>query len=293
MRNFKRAMAGVALLVCCGPAAAYTDYEHALDHLKLKSHAVLIVDQDSGETLADKNADLVLPVASLTKLMTALVLIDAALPGDELLEITADDVDRAKHTPSRLKVGTKLSRNELLLLALMASENRSALTLSRNYPGGRAAFVAQMNAKARALGMMHTVFADPAGLSDSSVSTARDVHKLLSAAYAQPMIRMYSTQREYTVYAGKQRLKFGNSNRLVRSRAWDIGLQKTGYTLEAGRCLVLHARVANRNLAMVFLDSWGKLTRYGDASRVRQGVERLSRRNKGQTPATARAAGAP
>jgi len=173
----------------------------------------------------------------------------------------------------------------------MASENRAALTLSRSYPGGRAAFVAQMNAKARALGMMNTVFADPAGLSDSSVSTARDVHKLLSAAYAQPMIRMYSTQREYTVYAGKQRLKFGNSNRLVRSRAWDIGLQKTGYTLEAGRCLVLHARVANRNVAMIFLDSWGKLTRYGDASRVRQGVERL--RRKGQTPATARAAGAP
>jgi len=292
MQNFiKRGIAGLALCVCCGPAAAYTDYAHALDHLKLKSHAVLVVDQDSGETLADKNADLVLPVASLTKLMTALVLLDAALPGDELLEITADDIDRAKRTPSRLKVGTKLSRNELLLLALMASENRAALTLSRNYPGGRAAFVAQMNAKARALGMMNTVFADPAGLSDSSVSTARDVHKLLSAAYAQPMIRMYSTQREYTVYAGKQRLKFGNSNRLVRSRAWDIGLQKTGYTLEAGRCLVLHARVANRNVAMIFLDSWGKLTRYGDASRVRQGVERL--RRKGQTPATARAAGAP
>lgn len=292
MRNFKRAMAGVALLVCCGPAAAYTDYEHPLDTLKLKSHAVLVVDQDSGETLADKNADLVLPVASLTKLMTALVVIDSALPGDELLEITADDVDRDKRTPSRLKVGTKLSRNELLLLALMASENRSALTLSRHYPGGRAAFVAQMNAKARALGMMNTVFADPAGLSDSSVSTARDVHKLLAAAYAQPMIRMYSTQREYTVYAGKQRLKFGNSNRLVRSRGWNIDLQKTGYTLEAGRCLVLHTRVANRNVAMIFLDSWGKLTRYADASRVRQGVERLSRR-KGQTPATARAAGAP
>jgi D-alanyl-D-alanine endopeptidase (penicillin-binding protein 7) len=292
MRNFiGRAMTGLALLACYGTASAHTDYAHALDHLKLKSHAVLVVDQDSGETLADKNADLVLPVASLTKLMTALVVLDAAMPGDELLEITADDVDRAKRTPSRLKVGTKLSRNELLLLALMASENRAALTLSRNYPGGRAAFVAQMNAKARALGMMNTVFADPAGLSDSSVSTARDVHKLVNAAYVQPVIRMYSTQREYTVYAGKQRLKFGNSNRLVRSRAWDIDLQKTGYTLEAGRCLVLHARVANRKVAMIFLDSWGKLTRYADASRVRQGVERLSRR-KGH-PAAVRTAAAP
>ncbi len=281
----------LALSVLPCTATAYTDYAHALDNLKLKSHAVLVVDQDSGETLADKNADLVLPVASLTKLMTALVVLDAALPGDELLEITAEDIDRAKRTPSRLKVGLKLSRNELLLLALMASENRSALTLSRNYPGGRAAFVAQMNAKARALGMMNTIFADPAGLSDSSVSTARDVHKLLSAAYVQPVIRMYSTQRQYTVYAGKQRLKFGNSNRLVNSRAWNIDLQKTGYTQEAGRCLVLHTRVANRNLAMIFLDSWGKLTRYGDASRVRQGVEHLNRR-KGQ-PAAVRAAATP
>ena len=273
-----------------GAAFAYTDYEHPLDTLKLKSHAVLIVDQDSGETLADKNADLVVPVASLTKLMTALVVLDAAQPGDEMLEITKDDVDTDKYTPSRLKVGTTLSRNELLLLALMASENRAALTLSRNYPGGRSAFIAAMNAKARALGMTATFFADPAGLSDSSVSTARDVHKLVSAAYVQPVIRMYSTQRGYTVKAGRKLLKFGNSNRLVRSRSWNIGLQKTGYTQEAGRCLALHARVGNRNVAMIFLDSWGKLTRYADASRVRAGVERLSRR---KSQGASRAAGSP
>ena len=268
------------LLLCSGAASAYTDYAHPLDTLKIKSHVALVVDQDSGEIIADKNADIVVPVASLTKLMTALVVLDAALPGDELLEISTDDVDRDKRTPSRLKVGTQLTRNDLLLLALMASENRAALALSRNYPGGRTEFIAQMNAKARALGMDNTHFADPAGLSDSSVSTARDVHKLVTAAYVQPVIRMYSTRRDHTVQIGKQRLRFGNSNRLVRSRDWDIGLQKTGYTLEAGRCLALHARVGQRNIAMVFLDSWGRLTRYADATRVRRGIERLDRRRE-------------
>lgn len=280
-------LAGSLLLVCSGMASAYTDYEHPLDTLKLKSHAVLVVDLDSGETLADKNADLVVPVASLTKLMTALVVLDAALPGDELLEITDADIDRDKRTPSRLKTGTRLTRNELLMLALMASENRAALALSRSHPGGRLAFIAEMNAKARSLGMMNTHFADPAGLSDSSVSTARDVHKLVTAAYVQPLIRMYSTQRAFTVRVGGQPLKYGNSNRLVGSRAWSIGLQKTGYTQEAGRCLAMTAQLAGRNVAMVFLDSWGRLTRYADASRVRAGVERLGRKGRASAKAAA------
>jgi D-alanyl-D-alanine endopeptidase (penicillin-binding protein 7) len=274
------------LLAFCGAAAAApdTDEQHVLDGLKLKSNAVLVVDQDTGETLADKNADVVLPIASLTKLMTALVVLDSGLPGDSVLEITSDDVDREKHTPSRLAVGTRLSRDELLLLALMASENRAAMALSRHYPDGRAAFVARMNARAQVLGMRDTHFADPAGLSNSSVSTARDLQKLVAAAYEQPLIRDYTTRHDYTVRVGKRLWKFGNSNRLVRAKSWNIGLQKTGFTNEAGRCLVLQARVANRRLAMIFLDSFGKLTRYGDARRVRQGLERVDR--KGRNAAT-------
>jgi D-alanyl-D-alanine endopeptidase (penicillin-binding protein 7) len=280
------------LLASCGTAAAHTDYLHPLDTLKLKSHAVIVVDQDTGETLADKNADLVVPVASLTKLMTALVVLESGLPGDERLEVGSEDVDRDKRTPSRLTVGTRLTRDELLVLALMASENRASLTLSRHYPGGRPAFLARMNARARDIGMANTYFADPAGLSDSSVSTARDVHKLVTAAYAEPVIRQYSTRRDFTVRVGGKPLKYGNSNRLVRQKSWDIGLQKTGYTLEAGRCLALHARVGNRNVAMIFLDSWGKLTRYADAARVRQGVERLDRKKGARPTPTAATTGA-
>ena len=245
-----------------------------LDRLALKSGAVLVVDQDSGETLAMKNADAVLPIASLTKVMTAFVILDSAQPLDEMLEITSEDTDREKRTPSRLKVGTRLSRDDLLLLSLMASENRAAMALSRNYPGGREAFVARMNAKAQALGMASTHFADAAGLSSRSVSTARDLHRLLTAADAQPLIRDYTTRSDHTVRVARNRkLTFINSNRLVRRANWDIELQKTGYTNEAGRCLVMQARVANRRLAMIFLNSVGKLTRYGDASRVRTRLE--------------------
>ena len=252
-----------------------------LDRLALKSGAVLVVDQDSGETLAMKNADAVLPIASLTKVMTAFVILDSAQPLDEMLEITSEDTDREKRTPSRLKVGTRLSRDDLLLLSLMASENRAAMALSRNYPGGREAFVARMNAKARALGMASTHFADAAGLSSRSVSTARDLHRLLTAADAQPLIRDYTTRSDHTVRVARNRkLTFINSNRLVRRANWDIELQKTGYTNEAGRCLVMQARVANRRLAMIFLNSVGKLTRYGDASRVRTRLELEDRRRQ-------------
>jgi len=252
-----------------------------LDRLALKSGAVLVVDQDSGETLAMKNADAVLPIASLTKVMTAFVIVDSAQPLDEMLEITSDDIDHEKRTPSRLKVGTRLSRDDLLLLSLMASENRAAMALSRNYPGGREAFVARMNAKARALGMASTHFADAAGLSSRSVSTARDLHRLLTAADAQPLIRDYTTRSDHTVRVARNRkLTFINSNRLVRRANWDIELQKTGYTNEAGRCLVMQARVANRRLAMIFLNSVGKLTRYGDASRVRTRLELEDRRRQ-------------
>ncbi|HUR41967.1 MAG TPA: D-alanyl-D-alanine endopeptidase [Verrucomicrobiae bacterium] len=243
------------------------------ERLALKSRSFLVIDQDSGELIAAKNADAVLPVASLTKIMTALVVLDAKQPLDEMLVITADDVDREKRTPSRLRVGARLSRDDLMILSLMASENRAATALSRNYPGGRAAFIAKMNEKARALGMKSTRFADAAGLSRNSVSSARDLHLLLTEAATHPLINAYSTRQQHTVRVGRQRLKFGSSNRLVRHSSWNIEMQKTGYTNEAGRCLLMQARVANRRLAMVFLDSVGKLTRYGDAARVRRQVE--------------------
>lgn len=283
-----RAVAGAFLFTVTGIAAAAdapaADSQPLLDRLALKSGAVLVVDQDSGEMLAMKNADKVLPVASLTKVMTALVVIEAAQPGDEILEITAEDIDREKRTPSRLKVGTRLSRDDLMLLSLMASENRAASALGRNYPGGRPAFLARMNARARALGMHSTHFADAAGLSSRSVSTARDLHKLLTAADAEPLIRDYSTRRQHTVrVAGKRKVTFINSNRLVR-RGWDIELQKTGFTNEAGRCLVMQTRVANRRLAMIFLNSVGKLTRYGDAARVRTRLELEDRKRGSARP---------
>jgi serine-type D-Ala-D-Ala endopeptidase (penicillin-binding protein 7) len=261
--------------IAAEPTAVKVSSQPILDRLALKSGAVLVVDQDTGETLAMKNADKVLPIASLTKVMTAFVVLDSAQPLDEILEITTDDIDREKRTPSRLKVGTRLSRDDLLILALMASENRAASALSRHYPGGRASFIDEMNAKARELGMRHTHFADPAGLSSRSVSTARDLHILLTAADAQPVIRDYSTRQRHTVRVARNRpLTFVSSNRLVRYAGnWDIELQKTGFTNEAGRCLVMQAKVADRRLAMIFLNSVGKLTRYGDASRVRTRLE--------------------
>lgn len=264
----------------------------SVNALGFKSTAVLVVDQDSGETVAAKNADRVLPIASLTKLMTALVVIESAQPMDEVLQISSEDVDTEKHTLSRLRVGTRLSRDELLLLALMSSENRAAMALSRHYPGGRPAFLAAMNAKARKLDMHFSHFADPAGLSMHSVSTARDLHRLLTAAYAQPLIRNYSTQTKGTVKVNQRKLTFINSNRMVRaSNDWDIELQKTGFTNEAGRCLVMQATVESRRLAMVFLDSAGKLTRYGDAARVRKKIAQQAKTAQRQ-PAHAVAASA-
>lgn len=256
----------------------------------LKSKAVLVLDQDSGEILAARNADTVMPVASLTKLMTALVVLEAELPMDEILQIGKDDVDREKNTTSRLQVGTPLTRDEMLLLSLMSSENRAAQALSRHYPGGRPAFLAAMNEKAAELGMTSTHFADAAGLSTRSVSTARDLQKLLAAAHAQPLIRDYSTRLEKTLRVNRRPLKFINSNRLVRKAGgWDIGMQKTGFTNEAGRCLMMQATVEGRRLAMVFLDSVGTLTRYADATRVRRELEREARTSRtppGASPAS-------
>jgi serine-type D-Ala-D-Ala endopeptidase (penicillin-binding protein 7) len=245
----------------------------------LRSNSVLVVDQDTGETLISKNADDVVPIASLTKLMTALVVLDAHQPMDQVLEVSDDDVDQVKHTRSRLVVGTRLSRSDMLLLALMASENRAALTLSESYPGGRKAFVAQMNIKARALGMTSSHFADPAGLSDETTSTARDLLRLLNAADEHAVIRRDSTQPEATVMVRRREMTFVNTDRMVRSGRddWDIELQKTGFTNEAGRCLVMRATTLNRTLSMVFLNSVGTLTRFADARRVREQLAHTSR----------------
>jgi len=243
--------------------------------LRLKSGVVLVVDQKTGEELAAQHADTVQPIASLTKLMTALVITDAAQPMDEVIEITRDDIDRIKHSYSRLAPGLKFTRRELLLLALMSSENRAASALARHYPGGTPAFVRAMNARAKSLGMAHTHYVDSNGLSSGNVSTARDLVRLVNAAYKVPLIREFSTHVEQTVKPGRRSMHFVSSNRLVRAKNdWRIGLQKTGYTNEAGRCLVMQATVKGRPLVMVLLDSDGKLTRFADAQRVRSWLER-------------------
>lgn len=248
------------------------------DELDIKSSVALVVDQQTGEVLYAKNETAVLPIASLTKLMTALVVVEAGQPLDEMIEITSADVDTEKHSQSRLAVGTRLSRENLLLLALMSSENRAAHALGRNYPGGLQAFVTAMNRRAGSLGMKHSSFSDPTGLSPRNTSTAQDLVRLTNAAYQHALIRDFSTRKEHTVLARKQLLQFGTSNRLVRSgQDWNIGLQKTGFTNEAGRCLIMQATVDERPLAMVFLDSTGTLTRYGDAARVRRWLQQNAR----------------
>lgn len=243
------------------------------DHLELNSSVALVVDQDTNEVLFSKNDGAVLPIASLTKLMTGLVVADANLSMDELITITEDDVDVYKGSRSRLSVGTTLTRGELMHLALMSSENRAAHALGRTFPGGMQPFVKLMNAKARELGMFDTRYVEPTGLLSQNQSSARDLATLVSVAYQRPILRDLSTSPSHQLALGNRVLQFNNSNRLVRSPDWDIGLQKTGYISEAGRCLVMQAKVAGRKLIMVFLDSSGKLARVQDAERVRRWVE--------------------
>lgn len=247
----------------------------ASDPLDLKSSVALVVDQDTHEVLLSKNDHAVLPIASITKLMTGLLISQAHLPMDESITITQDDVDTEKFSSSRLAVGTTLTRAELLHLALMASENRAAHALGRTFPGGLDVFVTQMNAKARLLGMTDTRYVEPTGLSSRNQSSARDLATLVNVAHSDPLLRELSTSPSYEVAVGRKTLQFNNTNRLVKSPSWDIGLQKTGYISEAGRCLVMQAQVAGRKIIMVFLDSAGKFSRLGDAERVRNWVESL------------------
>ena len=247
--------------------------------LALRSAAALVISQDDGQLLYAKNTDAVMPIASITKLMTAMVILDAGLPLDEPITITRQDVDRLKGTKSRLGLGLTLPRRELLRLALMASENRAAATLARSYPGGTDAFVHAMNLKAKQLGMQDTRFVDATGLSPNNVSTALDLAVLVNAGYHYPLIRDYSTTESVRLaFRGSRKMRalaFRNSNSLVRSAQWEIGLQKTGYISEAGRCLVMQARISTRPVIIVLLDSWGKFTRVGDANRIKRWVEAL------------------
>ncbi|MEY4764211.1 MAG: hypothetical protein RI907_884 [Pseudomonadota bacterium] len=249
---------------------------HTQDPLDLKSSVALVVDQDTNEVLFAKNSEAVLPIASLTKLMTAMVTVEAQVSLDDLITITDEDVDTEKNSSSRLMVGSTLSRGELLHLALMSSENRAAHALGRTFPGGLPAFLTRMNAKARSLGMADTRYVDPTGLNSGNQSTAKDLAALVKAAYQQPLIRELSTSPEYAVKLGRRQVQFRNTNSLVRNPSWDIGLQKTGYIVEAGRCLVMQARMAGRKLIMVFLDSSGKYSRQADAERVRRWIENAS-----------------
>lgn len=245
-------------------------------HLALQSSAVLVLDQATGAILYEKNPDAVLPIASITKLMTAMVVLDAAPDLNERLAISEDDVDLVKGTRSRLKVGTHLEREEMLRLALMSSENRAASALSRHYPGGREAFVAAMNRKAQALGLADTRFLDATGLTAANVSSPRDLAKMVDAAYRYPLIREFSTAADGEFSIAGRSQQFRNTNTLVKSPTWEIGLSKTGYISEAGKCLVMQAWLKHKPTIIVLLDSWGKMTRIGDANRIKRWVESAS-----------------
>ena len=258
----------------------------AHDELELKSSVALVIDQDTREVLFRKNDHAVLPIASLTKLMTGVIISGAKLPMDEMITLTQDDVDTEKGSSSRLRVGTSLTRGEMLHLALMSSENRAANALGRTYPGGMAVFVSLMNAKAKLLGMTDTRYVEPTGLSSRNQSSAQDLAALVSAAHADPVLREFSTSPGYQVAVGNRTLQYNNTNRLTKNPEWDIGLQKTGYISEAGQCLVMQTKIAGRKLIMVFLDSAGKLSRLGDAERVRRWVEANPMANPVVNPVT-------
>ena len=258
------------------------------DALDLRSSVALVIDQDTHEVLLRKNDQAVLPIASLTKLMTGLVISDANLVQSEMITITQEDVDTEKGSSSRLAVGSVLSRGDLLHLALMSSENRAAHALGRTFPGGMPSFVKAMNDRAKGLGMASTHYVEPTGLSSRNQSSATDLAVLVGAAYDVPLLRELSTSPGAEVAVGRRTLQYNTTNRLVKSPNWDIGLQKTGYISEAGQCLVMQTKVAGRKIIMVFLDSAGKLSRIADAERVRRWVENQNARS---TVASANSAG--
>ncbi len=271
-------MKRIAFLLCVLFLSLSNVYAQDLDldlNLSLKSHAVMVYDAQNNETIYDKNVDNIMPIASITKLMMAMVVLDAKVPLDEKITIQSADIDTLKKTRSRLQVGASLARHELLHLALMSSENRAAAALGRAFPGGVNAFVDAMNNKARELEMHDSYFVEPTGLSAGNVSTARDLAKMVSAAYQYDEIRYYSTTTRHVVKPRnkKHRLHYANTNGLLYSDHWQIDVSKTGFLNEAGRCLVMRAKVAGKPVVIVLLNSWGKNTRIGDANRVRKWME--------------------
>jgi serine-type D-Ala-D-Ala endopeptidase (penicillin-binding protein 7) len=249
---------------------------------KLGSAAVLVKDQHTGEFLVSKQAEVPMPIASITKLMTAMVVLDARLDLNDFIKIEESDKDKLRNSHSHLPVGTVLARRDALLVALMASENRAARALGRTFPGGVQALVNAMNEKARSLALTETKFEDPAGLSEGNVSSARDLSRLVEQACRYPLICAFSTQPEATILSGRKLLQFSNTNALVRNRHWQIGLSKTGYIEEAGKCLVMQAQLAQRPVLMILLNSTGKNTRLGDANRIRQWMEGFESSHKTQ-----------
>jgi D-alanyl-D-alanine endopeptidase (penicillin-binding protein 7) len=252
---------------------------HTPHTLSLRSASALVQDAETGEVLYDKNASSVAPIASITKLMTAMVVLDARLDPNQDITISNEDMDFLRGTHSRLKPGASLSRDELLRLALMSSENRAAAALARTYPGGTEAFLRAMNHKAQMLGMTGTHFDDATGLSSSNVASAEDLVKMVRAAHRYELIRKYTTTTGHDVQVAGRQLAYRNTNRLVANEHWNIGLSKTGFTNDAGRCLVLQAKLAEREVIIVLLDSWGKLSRIGDANRIKAWLEANARPN--------------
>ena len=242
----------------------------------LRSNSFYIFDESGSKVLASRNAGVAAPIASITKLMTTLVVLEAGQPMNEMIAVTRDDLRETAGSHSRLAQGARLSRADLLHLALMSSENRAAHALCRAYPGGTKACVRAMNDKAKSLGMRTARFVEPTGLSSSNVSSPADLAKLVRAAAANPTIRQYSTDTDHTVYLKGRPMAFRSTNSLVRKPDWQVTVQKTGYITEAGRCLVMQAVIDGRDVVIVLLNSWGKLTRIGDANRVRTWVESVS-----------------
>lgn len=285
LQAIRRAAPAVAVL-SAGEIAGLNKFRDPLD---LRSNVAYVIDQSNSEVLFEKNSTVALPIASITKLMTGLLVVQAQQNLDEVLTVTDADVDHLKFTSSRLPVGTRMTRGNLLHIALMSSENRAAAALGRNYPGGRDAFVTAMNAKAHELGMNDTRYVDSNGLSSQNVSSARDLARLVMTAHQEPLLRQYTTDPSYTVQAGGRAMQYHNTNYLVAMPGWNIGLQKTGFINEAGRCLVMQAMIQGRNVVMVFLDSKGKMSRTADAGRMRKWLEAL----KPATIPAAAAAGVP
>lgn len=260
-------------LAAASPSRTTPTKARAAPQPEIKSASVLVLDTQSSAVLLARKADQAVPIASITKLMTSLVVLEARQDMDELIAISSADERATRGNRSHLPVGTKLTRAELMHLALMASENRAANALGRTYPGGLPALAAAMNAKAAALGMSRSHFVEPTGLSSRNVASPQDLTRLVAAAAQQPALRRYSTDPKHSIRAGKREVQFVNTNLLVRNPGWDIALQKTGYISEGGKCLVMKTTIEGRDVIIVLLDSFGKYTRIADARRIRQWME--------------------